>query len=87
MTEDHIEHTFAVNYLGHFLLIQLLKDLMVLSSPARIVMVSSESHRFVRHTCIHIFRSVQASYQLLFIHLSIHSLNDQFPDQQASKSE
>ncbi|XP_031564075.1 WW domain-containing oxidoreductase-like [Actinia tenebrosa] len=46
LTEDHIERTFAINYLGHFLLIQLLQDLMVSSSPARIVMVSSESHRF-----------------------------------------
>ncbi|EDO32533.1 predicted protein [Nematostella vectensis] len=45
-TGDNIEYTFAVNYLGHFLLIKLLQDVLCSSSPARIVMLSSESHRF-----------------------------------------
>ncbi|KAM6430422.1 WW domain-containing oxidoreductase isoform 4-T4 [Liasis olivaceus] len=46
VTEDGLERTFQVNYLGHFYLIQLLKDVLCRSAPARVVMVSSESHRF-----------------------------------------
>ncbi|XP_070616532.1 WW domain-containing oxidoreductase isoform X5 [Erythrolamprus reginae] len=47
LTEDGLERTFQVNYLGHFYLIQLLRDVLCHSAPARIVMVSSESHRFM----------------------------------------
>ncbi|XP_038626510.1 WW domain-containing oxidoreductase [Tachyglossus aculeatus] len=46
ITEDGLESTFQVNHLGHFYLVQLLQDVMCTSSPARVVMVSSESHRF-----------------------------------------
>nr|XP_020657362.1 WW domain-containing oxidoreductase [Pogona vitticeps] len=46
LTEDGLESTFQVNHLGHFYLIQLLKDVLCRSAPARVVMVSSESHRF-----------------------------------------
>ncbi|XP_019361055.1 PREDICTED: WW domain-containing oxidoreductase isoform X4 [Gavialis gangeticus] len=46
MTEDDLESTFQVNYLGNFYLVQLLQDVLCRSSPARVVMVSSESHRF-----------------------------------------
>lgn len=44
VTEDGIEHTFAVNHLGYFLLTALLKDRLVESAPARIVNVASTAH-------------------------------------------
>ncbi|XP_040426652.1 WW domain-containing oxidoreductase isoform X2 [Cygnus olor] len=46
LTEDGLESTFQVNHLGHFYLVQLLEDVLRSSSPARVVVVSSESHRF-----------------------------------------
>ncbi|KAM9063184.1 WW domain-containing oxidoreductase isoform X2 [Sarcophilus harrisii] len=46
LTKDHLETTFQVNHLGHFYLVQLLQDLLCRSAPARVVVVSSESHRF-----------------------------------------
>ncbi|XP_062997461.1 WW domain-containing oxidoreductase [Elgaria multicarinata webbii] len=46
LTEDGLESTFQVNYLGHFYLVQLLEDVLRRSAPARVVMLSSESHRF-----------------------------------------
>ena len=44
-TADGLEWTFAANYLGHFLLTNLLLDLLRRSAPARIVNVSSVGHR------------------------------------------
>src|SRR5450631_4159367 len=41
-TTDGFEMTFAVNHLGHFLLVNLLLSFFV--SPARIVFVSSDTH-------------------------------------------
>jgi NAD(P)-dependent dehydrogenase (short-subunit alcohol dehydrogenase family) len=43
-TPDGLEETFAVNYLGGFLLSHLLLDLLVASAPSRIVNVSSTAH-------------------------------------------
>lgn len=50
LTEDELESTFQVNHLGHFYLVQLLEDVLRRSSPARVVVVSSESHRLVNVT-------------------------------------
>jgi NAD(P)-dependent dehydrogenase (short-subunit alcohol dehydrogenase family) len=43
-TPDGLEETFAVNYLGGFLLSHLLLDLLIASAPSRIVNVSSTAH-------------------------------------------
>ncbi|XP_061189876.1 WW domain-containing oxidoreductase-like [Saccostrea echinata] len=44
-TEDDIEITFQVNHLAQFYLTKLLWEVLASSSPSRIVIVSSESHR------------------------------------------
>jgi NAD(P)-dependent dehydrogenase (short-subunit alcohol dehydrogenase family) len=44
-TADGIELTFALNHLNYFLLTSLLLDLLVKSTPARVVNVSSDAHR------------------------------------------
>jgi NAD(P)-dependent dehydrogenase (short-subunit alcohol dehydrogenase family) len=45
LTVDGLELTFQVNYLSHFLLTELLLDLIVASAPARVICVSSTLHR------------------------------------------
>ncbi|TMD05544.1 MAG: SDR family oxidoreductase [Chloroflexi bacterium] len=44
LTEDHLEATFAVNYLSVFLLTNLLLDRLIGSAPARVVNVASNGH-------------------------------------------
>ena len=44
LSKDGFEMTFAVNYLAHFLLTCLLKNLITKSAPARIINVSSMAH-------------------------------------------
>jgi len=48
-TPDGFERTLAVNYLGPFLLTNLLIDLLVRSAPSRIITVSSENHRSAKN--------------------------------------
>jgi retinol dehydrogenase-14 len=45
ITGEGLEQTFAANYVGHFLLTQLLLPLLKASAPSRIVNVSSMGHR------------------------------------------
>uniref|UniRef100_UPI00358F9478 WW domain-containing oxidoreductase isoform X2 n=1 Tax=Myxine glutinosa TaxID=7769 RepID=UPI00358F9478 len=47
VTPDGLETTFQTNHLGHFYLARFLESSLVSSAPSRIVVVSSESHRFV----------------------------------------
>ena len=49
VTGDGHEMQFQVNHLSHFLLTNLLHDVLVRSAPARVVNVSSYAHTTVRH--------------------------------------
>ncbi|HEY1740449.1 MAG TPA: SDR family oxidoreductase [Acidimicrobiia bacterium] len=45
-TADGFEQTFGVNHLGHFLLTDLLRERIVATPDARVVVVASDAHRF-----------------------------------------
>lgn len=46
LTGDNLELTFQVNHLSHFYMTSLLESRLRESSPSRVVVVASESHRF-----------------------------------------
>lgn len=48
VTVDGHEAMFQTNHLGHFLLTGLLRDRLVASGDARVVVVASDAHRWVR---------------------------------------
>jgi NAD(P)-dependent dehydrogenase (short-subunit alcohol dehydrogenase family) len=45
---DGLEYTFALNHLGHFLLTNLLLDMLIASAPSRILSVSSSIYKQAR---------------------------------------
>ncbi len=47
-TVDGFEYTIGVNHLGHFLLVSELLPLLTAAGSARIVIVASDAHRFVK---------------------------------------
>ncbi|KAI5100394.1 WW domain-containing oxidoreductase [Silurus meridionalis] len=49
LTEDGLESTFQICHLGHFYLVQLLQNVLRRSAPARVVVLSSESHSAYLH--------------------------------------
>ncbi len=48
LTEDGLESTFAVNHLGYYMITNLLRDLLIQSAPARVVVVASTAHKRAR---------------------------------------
>jgi NAD(P)-dependent dehydrogenase (short-subunit alcohol dehydrogenase family) len=50
VTEDGHERQFQANHLGHFLLMQLLRDNVVESAPSRVVVVASSAHKSFKGT-------------------------------------
>ena len=58
LTEDGLEKHFGINFLGHFYLVSLLIDVLLKSQPSRVVIVSSDSHWYVRNIYIYIYNYI-----------------------------
>lgn len=80
-TDDHIERSFGVNYLGHFLLVKLLIDKLHKNAPSRIINVISDSYQngkldfgdLAMHQNYGIYRSYARSKMSQAIHtLELH---------------
>lgn len=48
LSEEGVEMTFALNHLGYFHLTRLLMDRLRAGAPSRIVIVASDTHKYVR---------------------------------------
>lgn len=68
LTEDGYESTFQICHLSHFYLTKLLEPEILNASFPRIIVVSSESHRFVNNLIrVKMYYHVAKLIQLLII--------------------
>ena len=68
-TEDGLEMTMAVNHFGHFLLTNLLLELLKKSAPSRVVIVSSMGHWLATKTgLLENMRDAKYSYSFLDVY-------------------
>ncbi|XP_038059954.1 retinol dehydrogenase 11-like [Patiria miniata] len=73
-TEDNFDLVFGVNHFGHFLLTNLLLDLLKKSSPSRVVTVSSSGHRYAKEP-MNLTREDPAVASLLYPHLEGYKIS------------
>ncbi|XP_038059956.1 retinol dehydrogenase 11-like [Patiria miniata] len=73
-TEDNFDLVFGVNHFGHFLLTNLLLDLLKKSAPSRVVTVSSATHYFAPEP-MNLTREDPAVASLLYPHLEGYNIS------------
>lgn len=71
-TKDGLDMTFAVNYLGHFLLTNLMLDVLKESAPSRVVTVAG-APRFIKSAKIH-FDDIQFDKQFNGLNASAQAM-------------
>ncbi|KAJ0405421.1 hypothetical protein P43SY_005040 [Pythium insidiosum] len=76
VSADGLELQFATNHLGHFLLTSLLLDALKASNDARVVTVSSLSHRNARYVSTEMVQSPEKPYhcQLVYANSKLYNL-------------
>ncbi|KAJ0410720.1 hypothetical protein ATCC90586_006823 [Pythium insidiosum] len=76
VSADGLELQFATNHLGHFLLTSLLLDALKASNDARVVTVSSLSHRNARYVSTEMLQSPEKPYhcQLVYANSKLYNL-------------